>query len=182
VQHLGYLEFGELRRVALRTIEQRQILINNLAIRRATEELKVTRQYDQLCRVLAAAFEANDFDAFDLNVQLSPEERAGVDLFQIRPLERDEVIYHWDKAGSPGLGKSVATWKLNLDLITTGDQYRGMLTIYRLYTHRDLQLDLNLLISIFPVALADALDRAFGQSTIVIPRSESAALVAVQAS
>jgi UDP-GlcNAc:undecaprenyl-phosphate GlcNAc-1-phosphate transferase len=182
VQHLGYLEFGELRRVALRTIEQRQILINNLAIRRATEELKVTRQYDQLCRVLAAAFEANDFDAFDLNVQLSPEERAGVDLFRIRPLERDEVIYHWDKAGSPGLGKSVATWKLNLDLITTGDQYRGMLTIYRLYTHRDLQLDLNLLISIFPVALADALDRAFGQSTIVIPRSESAALVAVQAS
>jgi UDP-GlcNAc:undecaprenyl-phosphate GlcNAc-1-phosphate transferase len=38
VQHLGYMEFGELRRVAHRTIE-RQILINNLAIRRATEEL-----------------------------------------------------------------------------------------------------------------------------------------------
>src|ERR1700733_4336737 len=65
VQHLGYLEFGELGRVAHRTIE-RQILINNLAIRRATEELKVTCDYAQLCRILVAALAGNDFDAFDL--------------------------------------------------------------------------------------------------------------------
>src|SRR5262250_3682076 len=41
IQHLGYPEFGEIRRVAQRTLEQRQIVINNLSIRRATEELKV---------------------------------------------------------------------------------------------------------------------------------------------
>ncbi len=41
VQRLGYLEFGEIRRVAQRTMEQRHIFVNNLAIRRATEELKV---------------------------------------------------------------------------------------------------------------------------------------------
>ena len=35
VQHLNYLEFGELRRVAQRTLDQRLIFINNLAIRRA---------------------------------------------------------------------------------------------------------------------------------------------------
>src|SRR5205085_12097101 len=39
VQRLGYLELGELGRVAQRTFEQRQIFINNLAIRRAREEL-----------------------------------------------------------------------------------------------------------------------------------------------
>src|SRR5215469_3929685 len=33
VQHLGYLEFGEIRRVAQRTMEQPHIFINNLAIR-----------------------------------------------------------------------------------------------------------------------------------------------------
>src|ERR1700757_4310928 len=76
VQHLGYLEFGEIRRVAQRTIEQRQIVINNLAIRRATEELKIARDYDQLCRVLVAAFNSNDFDAFDLNVKLLLHEHA----------------------------------------------------------------------------------------------------------
>ena len=73
VQHLGYMEFGELRRVAHRTIE-RQILINNLAIRRATEELKVTRDYAQLCRILVAALSGNDFDAFDLRLH-SPVRR-----------------------------------------------------------------------------------------------------------
>src|SRR3979411_3434972 len=41
VQHLNYLEFGELRRVAQRTLDQRLIVINNMAIRRAMEELKV---------------------------------------------------------------------------------------------------------------------------------------------
>src|SRR5260370_34756108 len=70
VQHLNYLEFGELRRVALRTIDQRQIVINNLSVRRAVEEFKVTRDLDQVRRVLIAAFESNDFDAFDL--QLKP--------------------------------------------------------------------------------------------------------------
>src|ERR1035441_5376262 len=48
VQRLGYLELGELGRVAHRTFEQRQIVINNLAIRRATEELKAVRDYDQI--------------------------------------------------------------------------------------------------------------------------------------
>ena len=66
VQHLGYLEFGELRRVALRTMEQRQIVVNNRAIRRATAELKVTSDYNQLRRILVAAFGSNDFDALEL--------------------------------------------------------------------------------------------------------------------
>ena len=66
VQRLGYLEFGELRRVAQRTMEQRQIFINNLSIRRAAEELKVVGNYKQLCHILAAAFRSNDFDAFEL--------------------------------------------------------------------------------------------------------------------
>src|ERR1700732_4114256 len=61
VQHLGYLEFGELRRVARRTVEQPQIFINNLAIRRAIEELRVTSDYDQLCSILEVAFSSKDF-------------------------------------------------------------------------------------------------------------------------
>src|SRR5208337_169157 len=74
VQHLGYLEFGELARVAQRTLNQPQIFVNNLAIRRATEELKVARDYEQLRRVLIAAFSNNDFDGFELNLDLLPGE------------------------------------------------------------------------------------------------------------
>ena len=71
VQHLGYLEFGELARVAHRTLDQPQIFVNNLAIRRAIEELKVARDYDQVRRILTAAFGSNDFDSFELQLRIA---------------------------------------------------------------------------------------------------------------
>ena len=46
--------------------------MNNLGIRSATEEWKVTRDYDQVRWVLVAAFDSNDFDSFDLKLQLLP--------------------------------------------------------------------------------------------------------------
>jgi hypothetical protein len=79
VQHLGYLEFGELRRVAQRTIEQRHIFVNNLAIRRATEELKVAEGFHQVGRILVAAFDSNDFDGFELRTDSAFEH--GLQLF-----------------------------------------------------------------------------------------------------
>ena len=51
------------------------------------------------------------------------------------------------------------SWKLTLDLVTTSNQPCGSLVVYRAYSNRNLQLDVNLLTSHFPVALADALDR-----------------------
>src|ERR1700747_2742446 len=72
VQHLGYLEFGELARMAHRAPHQAQIFVNNLAIRRATEELKVARDYEQVQRILLAAFGTNDFDGFELKLDLLP--------------------------------------------------------------------------------------------------------------
>src|SRR5258708_11746385 len=69
VQHLNYLEFGELRRVALRTMEQRQIVINNLSVRRAVEELKVAADLNPVRNILLAAFERNAFEAFEMHLQ-----------------------------------------------------------------------------------------------------------------
>ena len=51
VQHLGHLNFSELRRVAQRTIDQRQIVTNNLSVRRAAAELTEASDFDQVCRV-----------------------------------------------------------------------------------------------------------------------------------
>ena len=83
VQHLNYLEFGELRRVAQRTLEQRLIFINNMAIRRAIEELKVASDFAQLCRILEAAFVSNDFDAFELRLIGLPGDPAESQILQI---------------------------------------------------------------------------------------------------
>jgi UDP-GlcNAc:undecaprenyl-phosphate GlcNAc-1-phosphate transferase len=169
VQRLGYLELGELGRVAQRTFEQRQIFINNLAIRRATEELKVARNYEQIRRVLEAAFASNDFDGFHVRFKLFPGEFHP--LGAVEPgssLRRPEVSFHWDKSRS-GTLDSLPVWTLSLDLISSSNRRRGALMVHRLYSHRDLQLDINLLTSAFPVVLADALDRALQHTVQVIP-------------
>jgi hypothetical protein len=41
--------------------------------------------------------------------------------------------------------------------------------IYRFYTDRSLLVDANLLTSVFPVVLADALDRALVSQTVPVP-------------
>lgn len=173
VQHLGYLEFGELRRVALRTIEQRQIFINNLSIRRATEELKVSSDSEQICRILLAAFGSNDFDAFDLNLNVFPKETPEIEGLQVI-VDRPGGLYHlcWRKPGTQFAREKTTAWSLNLDLITANHRRRGSMTLYRNYSARDLQLDVNLLTSLFPGALADALDRSLSQTVQVVPRAE----------
>jgi UDP-GlcNAc:undecaprenyl-phosphate GlcNAc-1-phosphate transferase len=173
VQHLGYLEFGELARVAHRTIEQRGIFINNLAIRRATEELKVAKGYLQVCRILEAAFSSNDFDGFDLALQFAPGEDFSAD--------EDGTHFRWTKPGGMPLNNSLSAWNLKLDLVTTGNRRRGCINIYRLYSERALQLDINLLTSVFPIALADAIDRAFCAEEELLPATADGGVMAAEA-
>jgi hypothetical protein len=68
---------------------------------------------------------------------------------------------------------SQPTWKLSLDLVTTSNLRRGSLVVYRIYGPRDLQLDVNLLISEFPTALADALGRATHMPDVLVPAGQS---------
>jgi hypothetical protein len=54
--------------------------------------------------------------------------------------------------------------------------------VQRLYSSRDLQIDINLLTSAFPAALADALDRTVAHSVQVIALPEQdPSLIAAQA-
>ncbi len=184
VQRLGYLELGELARVAQRTFDQRQIVINNLAIRRATEELKVVDNYEQVWRVLQAAFNSNDFDGFDVCFKLFPGElqpaSAGGSGGQTR---RGEVSFHWGRSAGPQPLEGLALWTLSLDLVSSSNRHRGALVVRRLYSQRNLQMDINLLTANFPVALADALDRTLQRGVEVIhhPGADDHGFVAAQA-
>lgn len=179
VQHLGYLEFGELARVAHRTFDQPQIFVNNLAIRRATEELKVARDYEQVRRILLAAFGSNDFDGFELQLQLLPGEAVAANPAE-SSARRSSRSFRWSK---PGIAKTLdgsAVWTIALDLLSSANRRRGTLTLLRNYSERDLQLDVNLLTAAFPTALADALDRTLAHSAAIIalPDQESALITA----
>lgn len=159
VQHLGYLEFGELRRVAQRTMETRLIFINNLAIRRATEELKVSVSYEQICRILVAAFKTNDFDGFHLYANSLPEEHPRLDGLSLFLTAEGNPCLRWRKHGTRLMLPETVAWSLTLDLVAGDNRRWGWMRIYRGYADRDLQLDINLLTSRFPRVLADAMDR-----------------------
>jgi UDP-GlcNAc:undecaprenyl-phosphate/decaprenyl-phosphate GlcNAc-1-phosphate transferase len=169
VQHLGYLEFGELRRVALRTIEQRHIFVNNLAVRRAMEELKVADSLHQVQRILTAAFDSNDFDAFELRPTAAVETRG------LRVLEGGAFPkLYWRKAGALVTPDFENAWSLTLDLVSTGNRHCGKMTIFRHYSHRDLQLDINLLTSSFATVLADAVQRTLVEDNEFVAEVDSA--------
>ena len=176
VQHLNYLEFGEIRRVAQRTMEQRQVFINNLAIRRATEELKASSDFNQICRVLAAAFGGNDFDGFELRLRRKSAAQAPARM--LSPVETD---YRWTKPGARFSHEMVTAWNLSLDLVAANNRRWGSLTLYRQYGERTLQIDVNLLVSVFPVALADALDRTFAPVEIAVLDAPQAEFFTAQA-
>src|SRR5208337_4658476 len=147
-----------------RTIDQRQIVINNLSVRRAVEELKVAGDFDQVRRVLVAAFENNDFDAFELQLKPIPGDQA-------RSSETSRH-FHWSKFPHMVAISGQPSWKLTLDLVTTANRPRGLLVVYRIYSQRDLQLDVNLLTSEFPAALADALDRVLTMPEVLVPAAQ----------
>jgi UDP-GlcNAc:undecaprenyl-phosphate/decaprenyl-phosphate GlcNAc-1-phosphate transferase len=177
VQHLGYLEFGELARVAHRTLDQPQIFVNNLAIRRATEELKVAHDYEQLRRILLAAFGTNDFDSFELRLDMLPGELVAFDRLASPSPGHTINSFRWSK---PGVPKNLdgCAWTISLDLVSSGNRHCGSLVVYRLYSRRNLQLDVNLLTGAFPTALADALDRTLSHSAVLAMQQQPSLITA----
>ena len=174
VQQLGYLEFGELRRVAQRTIEQRSAFVSNLAIRRVTEKLKTARDYVQLCHLLQEAFCGNDFDGFDLRVKLLPKDWNRPDLPKVLTTSGEVLDYKWSNAQHLSWRDNTPAWNLTLDLVTTKNEHRGSLNLYRLRGGAGIVVDVNLLISEFPVVLADALERVlFTTNAGMLPEARS---------
>jgi UDP-GlcNAc:undecaprenyl-phosphate GlcNAc-1-phosphate transferase len=162
VQHLGYIEFGELRRVAVRTMEQPQVFVNNMAIRRALGELKVARDYEQVCHIVKAAFESNDFDS----VEWKLENGALGNRAFLLPQRSDLLEFRWHRAAEGAGSDSLPSWRLQLDLLTGKSVLLGRMMLFRHYSPRALQLDINLLTTDFPSALADALDRTLPVSVL----------------
>jgi len=182
VQHLGYLEFGELARVAHRTFDQPQIFVNNLAIRRAIEELKVARDYDQVRRILTAAFGSNDFDSFELKLNQLTAEPVSFETGELPLARRGGTSFRWSKATTQKVLDPSAVWTVALNLLSSANRHCGTLTVHRLYSERDLQLDINLLTSAFPTALADALDRTLAhQAQIIAIPEQDTSMIAAQA-
>jgi hypothetical protein len=175
VQHLNYLEFGELRRVAQRSLEQRLIFVNNLAIRRAAERnsrsLPTWSSSAEFSKPPSAAMISMPSNCALLRL---PDELAEIRDLQI--VSADKPHFLWKKSGSHFTAEAIPGWSLTLDLVAANNRRRGSLTMYRIYDGRDLQLDMNVLTSLLPIALADALDRVLRQAVeIEVPAPQPSA-------
>ena len=168
VQHLGYHEVFELQRVAQRTIDQKQVIVNNLAVRRAISSLEQCGEFRQICERLNEAFADNAFDGFDL--YFTPSNGSS-------PKNGKPAFRHcWRRPGVNGdLG-----WRLELPLPVTNNG-TGSLSLYRKYSDNGLMLDINILTSSFPGVLAEALQRAAARAEAVPDRPKSAAAAAAGA-
>ncbi|MGB9105480.1 MAG: MraY family glycosyltransferase [Terriglobales bacterium] len=166
VQHLGYHELIELRRVAQRTLDQKQVIVNNLSVRRAVADLTDCAKLDQIQHLLESTFGNNDFDGYEL--EYIPATADG--------LRAKGVRLAWCKPEAIGiLGKS-GVWRMELPLASRG-KGRGHFRLYREYSEKPLMFDINLLTRYFPGELANALDRA-GREQLAADKTLAAAAAA----
>ncbi|MFZ1132629.1 MAG: MraY family glycosyltransferase [Terriglobales bacterium] len=149
LQHLGYHEVDELRRMARRTWEQKTIISNNLAIHRATDELAEATSVHEVLQILKKAFQGNDYEGFELS--FTPDLPKSHDS----PATSPAFQYEWRKEG----GTRSKGWELRLDLLSERGKVCGCFSINRSYSKSSLRSDVDCLTAEFASALSLALQR-----------------------
>ncbi len=153
IQYLRYHEFFELGRLFQRTVEQKQIIINNLAVRRATDRLVKVHEFGELCEVLKQTFENTDFSAFEIRYA-PPESRVSSSWSHLA--EAAEFQYQW-QSRSENFACVSLDWSLSLPLSDGNADEWGYFKLYRPYDQGSLQMDVNLLLNEFRISLNAAL-------------------------
>jgi UDP-GlcNAc:undecaprenyl-phosphate/decaprenyl-phosphate GlcNAc-1-phosphate transferase len=160
IPQLRYHEFKEMGRVIERTASQRRIIENNLHVRRAAESLRTCEDVWQLCQILLEALQPSGFDGFILGLPSAPR------LPQLLPPQvkygaNGELKCAWNT-----FNFHQPTWELKLDLVDTGGDQCGFLSIHKRLTDKPLLMDINLLSDGFQSALAGAVRRAVPQTSV----------------
>src|ERR1051325_8500318 len=132
------------------------------------------RHFRPVGRILRDALDTHDFEGFDLRT-CSPFSEHG--LQRVDPARE----LRWTKRGmliTPEIGN---VWSITLKLVSSRARHCGNLTVFRHYSNRDLQLDINLLTSAFATNLADALQRSLTEQIEFLPAPHAEALFSAQA-
>jgi len=137
VQKLRYPEFSELGRAATRALNQRHVIANNIAIRRALDDLAFCSSFPQFCQILQQCLNPVGFDGFALH--LSPEFQAGVDAYPAAQAGGRKFQSFWNDAMAP----SETNWSVTFSLPTRNGKRLGSLTLYRKNLSSPVWMDLN---------------------------------------
>jgi len=126
LQQLRYHEFSELQRVAERTMNQKRVIANNIAIRRAAEELETCRSLAEIGVVITEKLEPIGFDGFALEgvcfdevpkVALFPFVRKNSDVLHLGICEGDRFAWRLEfRLGSGGgSGRTLSVLRASCD-------------------------------------------------------------------
>jgi len=154
VQQLRYHEFLELGRVANRTLNQRQVIANDISIRRAADALESCTSLPQFCKILRQCLEPIGFDGFGL--YLSSELPADVELCPFNRVSRSKLQFFWDQL----LTSSETNWSFTFSLMKSDGKRLGSFTLYRKNTASPLWMDLDVFTATeFSSAVAIAVEK-----------------------
>ncbi len=160
ILHLGYPELYELRRVARRMLQQKQVIVNNLKIRRAGSQLREVKDFDALMKILQDALHSNEFDYFEvaLGPRLGPKGKNwtySARTMTTPTLSRKRTSPHYT---------DVSAWSLTIDLASGNSGNLGFFKVIRCNRKECLLLDVNILISELQPSLCQAAERLLSNS------------------
>jgi UDP-GlcNAc:undecaprenyl-phosphate GlcNAc-1-phosphate transferase len=157
VQHLHYAEFAELQDLFRRTKKRKQVIANNLEIRRAAESLNSCVEFASICQVLKNTLQPVGFDGF----HLKDSSTSGISEMFFAPLRRaidGGLQYCWRD-----MTTSDPAWELRLELIMSSGCRMGYFSLFRMQVESPLLVDIDLFSNDFRNALSSAIFRAMNQ-------------------
>jgi hypothetical protein len=154
VQQLRYHEFFELKAEASRTLNLRQVIANNVGVRRGAEALRTCEKAADLCTILQGCLEPICFSGF--SASLGTDLPSQVECFPFKQSEGPNFCFSWDS----NLMLEETNWSVTFAMTLTNGKTFGTFTLYRKNTLAPLWIDLNVFTTTgFSVALANAFER-----------------------
>jgi hypothetical protein len=154
IQQLRYHEFFELKMEASRTLNLRQVIHNNVSVRRGAEALQTCNKITDLCSILQECLEPIWFSGFSaaLAADLPPK----LECFPFQQSGGSNFHFSWDPSLAPG----EANWSVTFVMPRKNGKALGAFTLYRKTALAPLWIDLNVFTTTgFSVALANVFER-----------------------
>ncbi len=173
IQQLRYHEFFELGSAANRTLNQRQVIANNVRVRRTADSLDACHSPAELGRTLQECFAAIGFDGFRLQMEADVHLSSNGHHGALKPIHLNELEMFWNSLQKAG----DAEWSMAFAVLHKDRTKQGVLTLFRRTADRPIWMDVNTFTaSGFSHSLADRL-RKFTHGNVItmgaIPENEA---------
>lgn len=168
VGQLKYYEFLELGHMANRTLVQRQVMANDINIRRAPEALQSCNSLLKFCQTLQQCLKPAGFDGFGIYITAGRPTDLAVQSFT--RIGASKLRFFWNRS----LRLSSTNWSLSFSLKKKNGDRLGDFVLYRKNASSPLLIDLEILTTTaFADAVAEVVERMQGEWFVKTRKEET---------